>query len=888
MKNLYFNIQYNTQWGEHLELYYSVDGRAAQCQRLTTADGHTWQTVLQLRDDARHIRHIYKCVSEDGRTLRIERNSWRMFYFNHRTHLVFADAWAEQSLDSLYQRTAFEKCIMQPRGADQLYMEHLTSNCFLLLHALPPMEGFQWGIVGQSESLGAWDISRAVPLRRTGTYEWAVCLNKSDFENGLDYKYVLMDRHDPSNRIWEDGANRRLWSQTIPDAASVVRQDELPRIYQAPWKGVGCVIPVFSLRSKGSFGIGDFGDLQTFIRWAADTGLKAIQLLPINDTTREGSWHDSYPYSGISVFALHPIYLDAREWKKSKAFAQYEAQARELNELPALDYEQTYRLKADFTRALYQEIGDKTVRSAAFRQFVEDNAFWLKDYARFCANRDLYHTANFRDWPKPESETEPSPDSDMGKSVIYYEFVQYLLHHQMLSVHVKARQLGVILKGDIPIGICPDSASAWQSPQLFHFNGQAGAPPDDFAVHGQNWGFPTYNWEEMAKDGYQWWKQRLKHMELYFDAYRIDHVLGFFRIWEIPSEQVYGLLGRFRPALPYTVHEIQQFGFADSVEQYTRPYLSPEHMNDLCDRFGVQTVLRYVEPGDGGYRLKAEYDSQHKVLQQVPEGQLQQVLMDLVAEVLFIPDPDQPQHYHPRICAQQTRVFQTLTPSDRDAFNRLYNHFFYVRHNDFWAEEALKKLPVITRSNDSLSDKPVLYPLDHNGMLACAEDLGMVPDSVKGVLDRLQILSLEIQRMPKEYGVRFGRLEHNPYRSVATIATHDMPPLRLWWTENREQTQAYWTEALHHEGEAPAEASPEICEEIVARHIQSPSMLCLLAFQDLLAISPVLRNPHPEWEQINVPANPHHYWRYRMHLFLEDLIQATDFNEKLRGLIQCR
>lgn len=172
------------------------------------------------------------------------------------------------------------------------------------------------------------------------------------------------------------------------------------------------------------------------------------------------------------------------------------------------------------------------------------------------------------------------------------------------------------------------------------------------------------------------------------------------------------------------------------------------------------------------------------------------------------------------------------------------------------------------------------------GMLPCAEDLGMVPASVKGVLEKLNILSLEIQRMPKTWGTRFADLKQNPYLSVATIATHDMPPLRLWWRESREQTQAFWSEALHHLGEAPVEATPEVCEEVVAAHLSCPSMLCLLAFQDYVAISPSLCSNSPEREQINVPANPNQYWRYRMHISIERLIQSTDFNEKLRGLIK--
>lgn len=887
MKNVYFNIHYTTNWGEHIELYYSIDGQNPERISLETNDGCRWETQLVLKDDARHIRHTYLCVDEGGHILRTEHNNWRLFYFNHRTNIVFSDAWAEKALDTIFQRTAFEKCIMLPRGADELHMEHLSSNYLLQVHVLPPPEGHEWGVVGSTAYLGEWNMDKVRPLQRTGTYEWSTHLNRSDFEQGIEYKYVLIDTLNPENSVWEEGNNRRILPQDLPASTSVIRQDELPRVPQRAWKGVGCVIPVFSLRSKGSFGIGDFGDLKTCIRWAADTGLKAIQLLPINDTTREGTWHDSYPYNGISVFALHPIYLDPREWKNSQAYAAYVKEAAYLNSLDDIDYEKVYHLKSAFTRALFEEIGAGVVRNTEFKHFVSDNEYWLKGYAEFCTYRDYYHTANFRDWPHEGIQYEDLTELHLTDQVLYHEFVQYLLHLQMSAAHTEARQLGVILKGDIPIGICPDSVPAWINGSLFHFDGQAGAPPDDFAVHGQNWGFPTYNWEEMAKDNYQWWQMRLQHMEKYFDAYRIDHVLGFFRIWEIPSQHLYGVLGHFRPALPYSETEIRGFGYGADIQKYTLPYLTQESLNKLVEDFGEKVLTEYFEPYEDGYVLKAPYRSQKEIMRCVSDEILRTKLMDLAAEVLFIPDPDNGELYHPRISAQLSQVFQTLTPSDKDAFNRLYDHFFYFRHNQFWADEAMKKLPVITNSTDKKSDLPHLYPLDNHSMLACAEDLGMVPASVKGVLERLQILSLEIQRMPKEYGLRFGRLEHNPYLSVATIATHDMPPFRLWWKENREQTQTFWSEALEHEGEAPVEATPEICEEVVSKHIQSPSMLCLLALQDLLAISPTLRSAHPEKEQINIPADPNHYWRYRMHLNLEDLVQNTAFNEKLRGLILC-
>ena len=309
----------------------------------------------------------------------------------------------------------------------------------------------------------------------------------------------------------------------------------------------------------------------------------------------------------------------------------------------------------------------------------------------------------------------------------------------------------------------------------------------------------------MAADGYRWWTRRLQRMACYFDAYRIDHVLGFFRIWSVPRDSQNALLGQFDPALPMSREEIESFGL---------PFRS-----------------------------------------------------DFVGH-LFVADRRQPHLFHPLIVPQQP---PRLSDAERAAFDRIHEHFFYHRHNDFWYAEAMKKLPELVTSTR---------------MLACAEDLGMVPACVRPVMERLKMLSLEIQTMPKTFGIRFARLEDNPVRSVATIFTHDMPTLRQWWEEDPERAQAYFSEALMHRGQAPQELTGALAEEIIQRHLASPSMLCLISLQDWLAIDERLRHPRPEEERINVPAESRHYWRYRMHLDIEQLVAAEDFRRRLRTLIE--
>ena len=576
----------------------------------------------------------------------------------------------------------------------------------------------------------------------------------------------------------------------------------------------GTLVPVFSLRSEGSFGVGDFGDLRMMVDWVAATGQHLLQVLPINDTTASHTWADSYPYSCISVFALHPQYADLRQLPQLRLKAdreRFETLRRELNALPQIDYERVNAAKLEYLQMLYKQNGKTVLSSKEYKDFAKLNADWLPAYADFCCRRD----------EKVESgklKVENSPSS----SAFWY-YVQFILAQQMSAVHEHAQSVCVYLKGDIPIGVSRYGADVEAEPRYFNMNGQAGAPPDDFAEDGQNWGFPTYNWDEMLRDGCSWWERRFRSMSKYFDAYRIDHVLGFFRIWEIPVPAKSGLLGQFSPALPLNYDEIYNAG------------ISPETL-----RATVGPIIRPTgEAVDG-------------------------------ADYLFLRDHKNPELYHPRISAQKTTAFSRLSNAEQQAFNRLYDDFFYHRHNQFWYEEAMQKLPRLVGATR---------------MLCCAEDLGMVPACVSWVMDELQILSLELESMPKEQWTRFGHVENNPRRSVATISSHDTPTLRMWWDEDEERTQDYYNNILHYPGAAPHPLSGELARDIITRHLRCPSMLCVISLQDWLATDEQLRLPDANAERVNIPANPRHYWRYRMHLTLEQLLAATGFNNRIREMV---
>ena len=666
----------------------------------------------------------------------------------------------------------------------------------------------------------------------------------------------------------------------------MVLSDLRPFFARKPWRIAGVVLPVFSIRTDKSFGVGDFGDLKTLADWAARSGQRAIQLLPINDTTLTHTWTDSYPYNAVSVYALHPMYVDLNQLpplSNLQKTAEFEKERERLNALPQVDYEAVNKLKKEYLALAYADDEGHTFTTRDFREFFEKNRRWLVPYAAFSYLRDRFGTPDFSQWPqysvydRAQINALCVSSSPAHKDIAFHYFVQYTLHKQLLSAANYARSRGVLLKGDIPIGVSRQSADAWAEPKLYNLNAQAGAPPDPFSATGQNWGFPTYNWAEMAKDGYDWWRRRFEKMAEYFDAYRVDHILGFFRIWEIPLHSVQGLLGQFSPALGFEKEEIKRHFGLEWKESFVKPYISLQMIDALFGEEAEEVKQTYLHEQDGVWSLKPTYDTQRKV-EAALDGKddektlkIREGLYALINQVLFVPDHREDGKYHPRIAVLGDWVFNALTLDEQACFTRLYNHYFYERHNEFWAAQATAKLPAVTQSTR---------------MLPCAEDLGMIPACVPGVLDQLKMLTLEIQRMPKQVGVTFADTKTYPWMSVCCVATHDMSPLRLWWKEDPALTQQFYNEVLGRQGQAPQDAPADVCEQVLQQHLQSPSLLCLLSLQDWTAMDESLRNPDIEGERINVPANPRHYWRYRMHVNVEDLIRNDAFNNRLRNMIE--
>lgn len=850
-----------------------------------------WEAVIDIRkkDFHKHIRYRYLLCNEDGEMIAEWGDDRSIELFRKELQEIqVTDTWNhageyENAFFTLPFRNVLLKKHSRVKGtAKRTNFTHIFRVKAPLLN---PQEAVC--LLGSGETLADWDLSRPMLLTKEGNW-WEARINLEKDSFPIAYKYGVYDVEEEKFLRYEEGNNRLLFSDGSRKKISV-QHDGFIHLPNNTWKGAGVAIPVFSLRSSRSFGVGEFTDIKLLVDWAHKAGLKLIQLLPVNDTIATNTWMDSYPYAAISAFALHPLYinLDKVAGKKhAGAIKHLRKKQVDLNAKAVVDYEEVIRLKMAALKELYGLLGEDCFRLDDYQDFFNRNQHWLLPYAAFCYFREKYGTSHFEEWKsngiyqRKETEKLFRGTGIASREMRMYCFIQYHLHLQLKEAADHAHKRGVILKGDIPIGIYRYGCDAWTNPEQYNLCWQAGAPPDDFTAVGQNWGFPTYNWKRMQEDGFAWWKQRFEQMSEYFDAFRIDHILGFFRIWSIPAHAVQGIMGRFVPCLPVHVNEFGETGIWFDRDRFCKPYINDAIIGEIFgDDLAPIVQSAYLEPNDrGGYDLREGFDTQKEVERHfetrpasADTDRLRSGLYDLISNVILFEEEDsQGQHFHFRISMEKTPSFQHLIPHVQDRMRDLYTHYFYRRQDDFWKKEAMHKLPQLKSATN---------------MLVCGEDLGMVPHCVPEVMKELGILSLEIQRMPKEANKEFFYPDEAPYLSVITPSTHDMSTLRGWWEENRERTQHFYNRVLGQRGDAPMYCESWISRAVLLQHLYSPAMWSIFQLQDILGTSDGLRREDPRSERINDPANPRNYWQYRMHLSLEDLLLEDAFNEELKGYI---
>jgi len=892
---IHFYLRFSTKQGQDLYICGNIPELGFQ-NKLTTQpvlmqykNADFWELTVELASQpADPVEYYYQLKMEDGSIVH-EWGNDREFRISPRHELLQVfDTWNHAGeYENTFYTAPFQE-ILLPEPSRKSGAKPAKNATHIFKIKAPLLRSNEAVCIsGNGEGFGDWSMEDPLIGKRQGNW-WVIELNLSGRTFPAQYKYGVYDVKHNSLIQFEHGPNRVLPGDAQEGHLTILH-DGFIHLPNSTWKGAGVSIPVFSLRSKDSLGTGEFSDIRLLVDWAHKTGLKLIQILPVNDTSATGTWMDSYPYGAISAFALHPIYLNLEEMagkKNAHFFKTLKRIQKQLNALPDLDYEIVMQTKTEASKELFMSAKEGLMDDEDFKAFFTNNKSWLVPYAAFCYLKETNGTADFRLWKtygkynRLAIDRLASPQSKQFDQISYFYFVQYHLYRQLRKSVIYAHENGIIIKGDIPIGVYRYSSDAWVSPELYHMDQQAGAPPDPFATKGQNWGFPTYNWERMAKDSFQWWKNRFAQMAIYFDAFRIDHILGFFRIWSIPISQTEGIMGHFEQAIPVHRVEFDERHIHFDKDRYTRPFINEAVLWEYFgkDAENVKPVF-FEEKVAGKFLIREFVNTQRKVTEYFADKQSdptdlrnREALMNIISNViLFEVEGSEGKQFHFRFSMESTSSFRYLDWHLQNQLRDLYVNYFFRRQDAFWKKEAMKKLPLLKRSTN---------------MLVCGEDLGMVPACVPDVMKQTGILSLEIQRMPKDLSREFFNPAYAPYLSVVTPSTHDMSTIRGWWEEDRNKTQKFFNEELGQWGDAPYFCDAWINKAIVQQHLHSPAMWSIFQLQDLLGMDENIRRENPNDERINVPAIPNYYWRYRIHIYLEDLIKAKPFNEQLREMVK--
>lgn len=869
---LNFIIEYFTNYGENVEIVFS-HADSYEVYPMNYDINGKWHFSLE---NSQLFSNYYYQIVSSGRVNK-EWGFRTIPVFKKSKEIIIYDEWNKANFPENYLGSK----LFQKENALQKVKQALTFTHQLKIKAPLFDENQTLCVLGNVVSLGAWQYDQAIIMNEVEKGVFEANINIKESTQSIEYKYGVYDLVNKKVAFLEGGNNRILNSNLSKDII-IIKNDVYFKYHnhQLP-KIKGIAVPVFSLNSKNGLGIGEFTDLKNLGDWASKVGLNLIQILPINDTLANLKWTDSYPYAAISVYALNPVYINIQSlpYALDKKLTKQIIDAHKvLNNQHLVDLEKVIEIKFSLLRDIFECHKISIFKDQNFLNFIKTNESWLKPYAAFCALRDENKTVDFSKWKTLATYNEKKVNaffeskSKYYDAVNFYAFIQYHLDQQLLESIDYLHSLNIKLKGDLPIGIYRHSVEAWKEPELFGMDFQAGAPPDDFAVLGQNWEFPTYNWARMKADNYTWWKNRFKALEKYFDAMRIDHILGFFRIWRMEAKHTQGIMGYFYPAVPVTLAEFESRGIPFYEEAFCEPFITKDIINEVFGYDALEAYDNYFDEKYGKISFKEKYNTQRKIEQQLNgkiDNQIKDKLLYLASNVLFLKEErDGETVYHPRFNLKNTHTYRYLSQPIQHKLDVLYVDYLFKRQEALWHTSAMEKLPALLQSTK---------------MLICGEDLGFVPKCVPSVMDELAILSLQVQRMPNT-DIAFHNPYIAPYLSVVTPATHDTSTIRQWWEEDHAFTKKYFYEQLGGQGICPYSIEPHIMYNIIKQHMDSPAMFSVIPIQEFLFLNSETTHINKDDERINIPAIFPHYWRYRMQVKLEDLLKNEALNETIKNL----
>lgn len=649
----------------------------------------------------------------------------------------------------------------------------------------------------------------------------------------------------------------------------------------------GTSVPVGALRTKKSFGIGEFLDIIPFADFCRKASLKVIQLLPVNDTGTESS-----PYSALSASALHPIYISLESLPElqqeeldtahKKIISDIKKLKKQYNELPRFPYKEIRRVKDTLLRQIYELDSANIKKSPELKKWIKENP-WVKEYAVYKRLKTINSEASWKAWKdykkiKAEDIEELWSKKELQKDHLFFAWVQMNLERQFTQASEYVTKQGIMLKGDIPIMMNEDSHDAWAHPDFFNDDLRAGSPPDGPNPCGQNWGFPTYNWKALKKCDYSWWRERLKQAAKFYQLFRIDHILGFFRIWAVPKRECTAMLGHTEPYEPVTVKELEELGFTkERIRWLSLPHV-PTSLVEAAnngDYLGSHGILNTIMDRIGQEELwlfKSEIKSDSDIYahEEIPLA-VREVLAKKWRDRMFI--EVEKDKYYPAWSYSDTTAWLSLSDNEK----RIVSQFIAEKRDDMehaWEKQARELLGMIT---------------DTTTMTACAEDLGANIRSLKSVLNDLSIMSLKVIRWNRQWekeGQPFFTFDQYPEKSVTTTSVHDSSTLRLWWTEEPD-AKDFFTTFPPEEGSGieAGKYSPEVAEYLLEKAAQSQSIFCIHPIQDFLGLSQAYYDEKPEKERINIPGSVTDFnWTYRLPQSIEALIKDTILTKKIAAI----
>jgi 4-alpha-glucanotransferase len=643
----------------------------------------------------------------------------------------------------------------------------------------------------------------------------------------------------------------------------------------------GVLVPVGSLRSAKSSGVGEFADLPLLADWCLEAGLDVIQILPVNDTGGETS-----PYSATSAFALHPLYLrvdDVPEVGSVRSEdagidAELRAMREEIDASPRIRFADVLEQKLDILERVHRARREEIAADAGLARWIEDNP-WVREFAVYRCIKDRQGKRSWVDWNDLRNPSfadiealwhEPSLQDELT----FHCWVQYNAESQLRAAAAAVSERGVYLKGDLPILMAEDSADVWAHREIFKPELRAGAPPDMFSHLGQNWGLPIYDWDVLASNDYDWWRRRLDQADGFYHAFRIDHVLGFFRIWAVPAEDEAGTMGYFHPSYLLTSEHLAESGFDESrVRWLAEPHIPGKRLRDTLGEHAAQVIECCLEALEDEelYVFAEGFRERDLLALDLPEEPKESLRGWYHDRALIRVSSDR---YAPAWKMRDASSYLSLDGEEKQRLDELVAHATRISE-EMWEEQGRRILSLVNGSA---------------AMLPCAEDLGVVPESVPRVLSDLGILGLRIPRWTRRWdepGQPYIPLKRYPYLTVCAPSVHDTSTLREWW-EREDGVDEFWS-ALGLEGERPTELTPELAGTVISRILDTNSAICMFQIQDFFALSEDLRSADPADERVNIPGTKTEFnWSYRLPVDIESLIDETSLNTRIRDLVEAR